>query len=129
MCAARCGSIGDCGFPAPACIAMCKQSSVFAGCLGKIAVDNNRCNAASSCLFLPQCGAVPHGNWSCNQTAQCQGTCNGNAACGCACMTNMAPSHAFVLAALDLCAGTVCNFYNNCVVQNCGLPLQVCVAQ
>jgi hypothetical protein len=70
------------------------------------AASTGNCNEYARCMLETACHAqIFNGTNSCNTALTCQerNCALGNMVCGCACATNMAPSHALALFAADAC--------------------------
>jgi hypothetical protein len=113
-CDAACATLIACGVQnlgdQPTCSSNCQSpaASVFLACAK--GGDPTDCNSMSICAIKQACaGVVPSGSNTCSLTLTCETSCApGNAACGCACISAIAPSKARLIL-----------IQNNCVLSNC----------
>jgi len=110
------------------CVQDCLDTPKLRACLQP---PLGSCNKIATCGMKAVCGdRVLRGSGSCADAITCQTkTCqNGDIVCGCQCATNMSPTHANALVALDNCAIN-CRFEPQCLQAYCQVAVNACLSQ
>jgi hypothetical protein len=136
-CDMACAKLASCGVDFGAgCGSACQVSDTFLPCLRNANLDD--CNSLALCSFAQYShdvcggvGGVPNGAATCNDTANCEGTCNVNQpnvpACPCACIAGLLPVKAINLLINNECALNKCS--TECGPTGSGAACNTCAAQ
>jgi hypothetical protein len=136
ICDTVCTTMISCGIEyGSGCSGGCQASDVFLPCAKM--VSSTDCNALSLCAFKQYAkdicgnvGGVPAGTNSCNDTANCEGTCNatqpGVASCVCSCIAGLLPVKASALLINNQCALAKCP--TECGPTSSGAACNTCAA-
>ena len=124
-CQASCQKAATCGMATMvACLSACHTNTLVNNCA------STDCNAYSACMIAGTCGPILNGAGTCQAALNCETKCTvGDNACGCACATGMARSHALALFSLNACV-LACNGNASCMAQlHCDVLANRCKAQ